>query len=62
MSELEPVEVIVLEDREKSYKFQAQGKPDAFFPKSEVSFKSRNVKTGKAVAMIPLWLLEKKGW
>ena len=60
--QLEPVEVTVKEEREKSYLFSAEGKPDTFFPKSEVSFKRRNVNTQEAIALIPLWLLEKKGW
>jgi len=34
----------------------------AFFPKSQVSFQRRNIKTGEAVAEIPLWLLTEKGW
>lgn len=59
--ELEPVEVIVKEEREKSYLFVKDGQ-EAFFPKSEVSSQRRNVKTGVAVALVPLWLLEAKGW
>lgn len=61
-SETEPVDVRVIEERDKSYLLATEGKGNAFFPKSEVSFKSRNTKTGVAVAVIPLWLLEKKGW
>jgi hypothetical protein len=35
---------------------------EAYFPQSEISFKRRNIKTGDAMAEIPLWLLEQKGW
>jgi hypothetical protein len=34
----------------------------AWFPKSQIHFERRNVKTGDAVAVIPLWLLKGKGW
>ena len=61
-SELEPVAVEVVEERDASYLFRNEDGKEAFFPKSETSFKQRNLKTGKAVALVPLWLLEKKGW
>jgi len=35
---------------------------EAYFPKSQVSFQRRNIKTGEATAEIPLWLLTEKGW
>ena len=34
----------------------------AGFPKSQVVFERRNVKTGKALANIPVWLLEDRNW
>jgi hypothetical protein len=34
----------------------------AWFPKSQIHFRSRNINTGIAVAEIPLWLLKSKGW
>jgi hypothetical protein len=34
----------------------------AWFPKSQVSFQRRNIKTGDAMAEIPAWLLREKGW
>ena len=61
-TELEPVAVTVVEDREASYLFQHEDGRQAYFPKSETTFKQRNVKTGKAVALVPIWLLEKRGW
>ena len=33
-----------------------------YFPKKEVSFARRNIKTGDAVAVIPVWLLAARGW
>ena len=35
---------------------------EAFFPKSQVSFRYRNPRTKEATAEIPLWLLDEKGW
>lgn len=65
--ETDKVKVRVMDDRDKSYLFEEMrddGMPPKrdFFPKSEVTFDRRNVKTGEAVAIIPLWLLERKGW
>lgn len=34
----------------------------AWFPKSQVSFKRLNKVTKEAVAEVPLWLLNAKGW
>jgi len=61
--ETDDVPVIVLEEREKCYYFQEkEGDKKAFFPKSQITFKYRNIKTLQAVAVIPLWLLKEKGW
>ena len=39
------------------------GEPiEAWFPSSQIVFKRRNNKTGKVIANIPDWLLDKKGW
>jgi len=34
----------------------------AWFPKSQIHFSTYNIKTKKATAVIPLWLLKEKGW
>lgn len=60
--ELEPIQVTVVEERDVSYLFQHEDGRQAFFPKSQVNFKRRNINTGEAIALVPLWLLEKKGW
>lgn len=65
MSEsIETVECEVISETEKAYllrdRFTA-GRSD-YFPKSQVSFKRRNIKTGEAIAEIPMWLIKSKGW
>lgn len=56
------LKVKVLEEREKAYLLlNEEGKED-WFPKSQVSFERRNVKTQEGTAIIPDWLLENKGW
>lgn len=62
--ELEKVECTVIGETEKAFHLQeATGeKRTDWFPKSHVSFSSRNVKTQEAVAEIPMWLLKSKGW
>lgn len=54
----------ILEEREKSFKLRDDNdfEREAFFPKSQINFDRRNVKTGRAVAQIPVWLLKEKGW
>lgn len=62
--ELESVAVTVKQETANAY-LLADTDYDAreeWFPKSQVSFETRNMSTGKAVAEIPLWLLAKKGW
>ena len=63
-NELETVNCFVIKETEKAYLLQDADNTDreAYFPKSQTSFKMRNMKTGKATAEIPLWLLEAKGW
>lgn len=62
--ELDEIEVTVVNDDpdNKQYCFGLADGRAAWFPKSEVSFKRRNVITGKAVAEIPMWLLKDRGW
>lgn len=64
MSDIEDVSVTVVKESPKAYflKDNDGTGEDAWFPKSQVSFERRNIKTGDAVAKIPNWLLEKKGW
>lgn len=68
-SDTEPVPVLVVRETEKAYLMQDRGQDDdgsedseAWFPKSQIHFEQRNVKTGKAIAVIPMWLLKEKGW
>jgi hypothetical protein len=62
-NELDEVEVMVSRDEpgEKQYQFTSDF-GIACFPKSQVSFKSRNTKTGVAIAQIPVWLMQDRGW
>lgn len=64
MSEFEPVAVTVLKETEKAFQLRDKDEmgPDAWFPKSQISFERRNIKTGDAIAEIPNWLLKEKGW
>ena len=63
-SELETVLCIVVRESDAAYLLQdrAGHGNQEWFPKSQVSFQRRNIKTGEAVAEIPLWLLTKTGW
>ena len=57
------IRVQVIRESEKAYLLRdPQDTCEAWFPKSEVSFSRRNVKTGQAEAIIPLWLLDAKNW
>ena len=62
--ELETVLCHVIRETEKAYLLQDDDCPErqSYFPKSQVSFARRNIKTGAATAEIPLWLLAEKGW
>ena len=63
-NEIEPVRCQVLGETEKAYHLEDANDTSrqAWFPKSQVSFRRRNTRTGEATAEIPLWLLESKGW
>lgn len=61
-SETDTVDVTVLEEVGKCFKLRDVHGNEGLFPKSQVSFKQRNVKTGEAVAEIPEWLLKDRGW
>ena len=52
----------IFEDIEWSHLASHDGDAEAFFPKSQIHFNRRNIKTGLASAMIPGWLLIEKGW
>lgn len=60
--ETDTVHVTILDETEKAFRFRNDNGDESWFPKSEVTFNSRNVKTYKAVAVIPIWLLEKNCW
>lgn len=64
MSELDDVACTVIDESDKAWKLRDNNDStrEAWFPKSEISFKRRNSKTGDALAEIPLWLLKSKGW
>ena len=63
-AELETVHCQVIRETPAAYLLRDNAEPtrEAYFPKSQVSFRRRNIKTGAATAEIPLWLLDKKGW
>lgn len=63
-SSIETVRCIIVRETAAAYFLRDQEEPtrEAYFPKSQVSFARRNIKTGEAVAEIPLWLLDAKGW
>ena len=50
----------MIEERGAAFLLENDEGKREFFPKSQVSFDRRNVKTGDCVAIIPIWLLEKK--
>lgn len=58
------VEVLIMKESDKAFLLQSIEEPEkeSWFPKSEVVFNYRNIKTGKATANIPIWLLAAKGW
>ena len=60
--ELETINVTISRETEKAFLMKNDEGAEAWFPKSQVSFKRRNVKTGEAVAEIPVWLLDKNDW
>jgi hypothetical protein len=61
--ETDTISCQVIRESEKAYLIRdPDDTREAWFPKSEVSFSRRNVKTGAATAIIPLWLLDAKNW
>jgi hypothetical protein len=61
---IDKVECTVIEESPKAFKLQDKANPERldWFPKSQISFDRRNINTGDALAVIPLWLLKSKGW
>lgn len=59
--ETDIIKVTVVKETPKAF-LLSEGEKEAWFPKSQVSFQRRNIKTGEAVAEIPLWLIEKNNW
>lgn len=62
--ELETVRCTVIRETVAAYLLRdhEDQSRESYFPKSQVSFSRRNIKTGEATAEIPLWLLNSKGW
>lgn len=63
-NDIENVRCTVLRETERGLLLQDAAAPNRedWFPKSQVSFRRRNTRTGEALAEIPLWLLDEKGW
>lgn len=63
-AETDKVECTVIEESPKAYQLQDKANPERkdWFLKSQISFDRRNINTGDALAVIPLWLLKSKGW
>ena len=51
-----------IEARGKAYLLENEDGQQEFFPMSQVSFERCSADGTDAVAEIPIWLLEKKGW
>jgi len=64
MSEYEPVPVTVVKETEKACYLRDENEigGKCWFPKSQIRFERRNLKTGDAIVEIPDWLLKQKGW
>lgn len=62
--ETDTIRCFVMRETAAAYLLRDRDEPgrEAFFPKSQVSFKYRNLKTLEATVEAPLWLLEAKGW
>lgn len=60
--ETDDVACWITDETPKAYRLKTDTHGEAWFPKSETVFKRRNMKTGDAVAELPLWLLRAKGW
>lgn len=61
--ETDSVPCIVVKETDKAFLLRDKSEDrEEWFAKSQIHFERRNVKTGDAVAVIPLWLLNSKGW
>jgi hypothetical protein len=62
--QLETVRCLVIRETSAAFLLEDRDEPgrQAWFPKSQISFQRRNIKSGDALAEIPEWLLEEKGW
>lgn len=62
--EIEEIACTVRGETGKAWFLKQKNKPfkEGYFPKSQVSFARRNIRSGDAVAEIPTWLLNAKGW
>ena len=60
--ELEKVNCKFLGHQGKAYILENDEGQRDFFPMSQVSFDRCNEETGEAIAEIPIWILDKKGW
>jgi hypothetical protein len=63
-TETESVKCRVVSETPLAFQLERETEPGLaqWFPKSQIHFARRNVKTGDAEAVIPLWLLTEKGW
>lgn len=60
--ETDEVPVVILKETDKAFQLKnEEGKID-WFPYSQISFKKKNLITKEAIAEIPMWLLNAKGW
>lgn len=60
--ETDKVNCKFIEDRKVSFLLENEHGKRASFPKSQVYFDRRNLNTGECIAVIPIWLLDKKAF
>lgn len=60
--ETETVAVTVVNETAKAFLLRNDQGKESFFPKSQISFARRNLKTGAADVDVPVWLLDNNGW
>jgi len=58
--ETDKVTCKVIKETQGAFLLENEHGKQEYFPKSQTSFETRNLKTGDAVAELPVWLLEKK--
>ncbi len=60
----ETVECTVVAETAAAFLLRDSREPsrETWFPSIYVEFRRRNMRSGFAVAVIPLWLLNEKGW